>query len=103
MYFEGLETHVAFKTPAPLILGPLKNVRASPHAHMYVCIYVCMQVTGFMTFGGMSKGLILNNYATSDVLATVACHPVALCMHGTTRTHARTHARARARTHTHTL
>jgi hypothetical protein len=30
-------------------------------------------VTGFLTFGGMSKGLILNNYATSDVLATGAC------------------------------
>jgi amino acid permease len=29
-------------------------------------------VTGFLTFGGMSKGLILNNYATSDVLATGA-------------------------------
>lgn len=29
-------------------------------------------VTGFLTFGGMSKGLILNNYATSDVLATAS-------------------------------
>lgn len=29
-------------------------------------------VTGFVTFGGMSQGLILNNYATSDVLATAS-------------------------------
>eukprot|EP00802_Teleaulax_amphioxeia_P009024 Tamp_09039.p1 GENE.Tamp_09039~~Tamp_09039.p1 ORF type:complete len:503 (+),score=69.24 Tamp_09039:91-1509(+) len=29
-------------------------------------------VTGFLTFGGMSQGLILNNYATSDTLATAS-------------------------------
>mmetsp|Transcript_10809 Transcript_10809/g.36378 ORF Transcript_10809/g.36378 Transcript_10809/m.36378 type:complete len:460 (-) Transcript_10809:1454-2833(-) len=29
-------------------------------------------VAGFLTFGGMSYGLILNNYATSDLLATIS-------------------------------
>jgi hypothetical protein len=31
-----------------------------------------LTVVGFCAFGGMSKGLILNNYATSDVLATAS-------------------------------
>ena len=29
-------------------------------------------VAGFLTFGGMSYGLILNNYVTSDLLATIS-------------------------------
>jgi len=29
-------------------------------------------VTGFLTFGGMSNGLILNNYATTDAMATAS-------------------------------
>ena len=35
-------------------------------------IYVIVATAGFYTFGGHSSGFILNNYANSDVLATIA-------------------------------
>lgn len=35
-------------------------------------VYVIMMCAGFLTFGGNSTGFILNNYASSDILATFA-------------------------------
>lgn len=37
-----------------------------------LCIYLAVMWTGFLTFGGNSKGFLLNNYASSDRFATFA-------------------------------
>ena len=37
-----------------------------------LAVYVVVAMAGFLTFGGNSKGFILNNYASSDKLALIA-------------------------------
>lgn len=37
-----------------------------------IVFFILMMSMGFLTFGGASQGFVLNNYASSDVLATLA-------------------------------
>ena len=37
-----------------------------------VLSFIFIMTTGFLTFGGSSGGFVLNNYANSDILATLS-------------------------------
>eukprot|EP00281_Chroomonas_sp_CCMP1168_P024784 CAMPEP_0206238452 /NCGR_PEP_ID=MMETSP0047_2-20121206/14827_1 /ASSEMBLY_ACC=CAM_ASM_000192 /TAXON_ID=195065 /ORGANISM="Chroomonas mesostigmatica_cf, Strain CCMP1168" /LENGTH=515 /DNA_ID=CAMNT_0053662997 /DNA_START=70 /DNA_END=1618 /DNA_ORIENTATION=+ len=64
---------------SPKFLRELKDATTKRFSQMTYTSFIgafvmnaLFMVGGFLTFGGASKGLILNNYATTDALATVS-------------------------------
>lgn len=64
---------------APKFQRELRNSTSERFSKMTYTAFIgaflmnaCYMVGGFLTFGGASKGLILNNYATTDALATIS-------------------------------